>query len=101
MSLAREFVDKFISSGLVCVISKTTCPYCIRVVEALRRAGYSPNVEQIDLRQDAAEVQAYCNEISGTRTVPKVFVSGKFIGGCDDTLRKLEDKSFEKLVSSS
>ncbi|KAK6591032.1 glutaredoxin [Cryptosporidium xiaoi] len=101
MSLAKEFVDNFIRSGTICVISKTTCPYCIRVVEALKKAGYSPNVEQIDLRKDVAEVQAYCNDISGTRTVPKVFVFGKFIGGCDDTLKKLEDKSFEKLISSS
>jgi glutaredoxin 3 len=32
-------------------------------------------------------VQEYLQEITGGRSVPRVFVGGKFIGGGDDTAR--------------
>ncbi|KAH8581624.1 glutaredoxin related [Cryptosporidium sp. chipmunk genotype I] len=98
MSAIRLLVDSFISSGDICVISKSYCPYCIKTINNLKSAGYSPLVLQIDGRADTEEIQDYCKEITGGRTVPRVFIKGKFIGGCDDTLKLLEDGSLNTIV---
>lgn len=98
MSSAKSLVESFINSGKICVISKSYCPYCMKAIDSLRNAGYSPSVFHIDGRTDSEEIQDYCKEITGGRTVPRVFINGKFIGGCDDTLKLLEDGSLENLV---
>lgn len=95
---AKSFVDSFIRSGKICLISKSYCPYCKKAIDGLKSAGYSPLVLQIDNRADAEEIQDYCKELTGGRTVPRVFVNGKFIGGCDDTLKLLRDGSFSEIV---
>jgi glutaredoxin-related protein len=35
---------------------------------------------QLDLRDDGEDIQAALGEITGARSVPRVFVGGKFIG---------------------
>ncbi|KAJ1609317.1 glutaredoxin related protein [Cryptosporidium canis] len=97
MSSAKQLVESFINSGKICLISKSDCTYCRKAIDSLKNAGYSPLVLQIDNRPDAEEIQDYCKELTGGRTVPKVFVNGKFVGGCDDTLRLLKDGSFENI----
>ena len=42
-----------------------------------------PNNLTID---DGARIQEILTELTGQRTVPNVFLKGKHIGGCDDTL---------------
>ena len=37
--LAKKFVDDRIPSALVFMISKTTCPYCIRAKKTLNEIG--------------------------------------------------------------
>jgi glutaredoxin 3 len=38
---------------------------------------------EIDGRPDETEIQQYLGSITGASTVPRVFVAGKCIGGCD------------------
>jgi glutaredoxin 3 len=42
-------------------------------------------VLELDKLQGAegAEIQAALTTITGSRTVPQVFINGKFVGGCD------------------
>lgn len=94
MNSAKTIVETFINSGEICVISKSYCPYCTKIINSLNNAGYSPNVLQIEGREDAETIQDYCKELTGGRSVPRVFVNGKFVGGCDDTLKLLENGSF-------
>lgn len=98
MNATKSLVDSFINSGKICLISKSNCPYCTKAIDSLKNAGYSPLVLQIDSRVDSEEIQDYCKELTGGRTVPRVFVNGKFIGGCDDTLKQLQDGSFSEIV---
>ncbi|KAI6234383.1 Glutaredoxin-1 protein [Aphelenchoides fujianensis] len=41
---------------------------------------------ELDKRQDCSEIQDYLKELTGARSVPRVFVGGKFLGGGDDTV---------------
>lgn len=39
---------------------------------------------ELNERKDMDEYQDILEEITGARTVPRVFIDGKFIGGCSD-----------------
>lgn len=41
-------------------------------------------VIELDQRADGAAIQDYMLELTGGRTVPRVFIDSKFIGGSDD-----------------
>ena len=43
-------------------------------------------VVELDDLADGDRVQDALQSITGIRTVPQVFIGGKIIGGCDDTL---------------
>jgi hypothetical protein len=45
-----------------------------------------PCYSQLDQRDDGDAIQAALAEITGGRSVPRVFIGGKFIGGGDDTV---------------
>ncbi|XP_074596860.1 glutaredoxin-1-like [Brevipalpus obovatus] len=84
----KLFVDEAISKHKVCVFSKTYCPYCKKAKEIISK--YKIKDGQLDWievekRPDCAQIQAYLKELTGASSVPRVFVDGKCIGGCDDT----------------
>ena len=42
-------------------------------------------IVELDQREDGSDIQDYMMELTGGRTVPRVFIDGAFIGGADDT----------------
>ena len=40
---------------------------------------------ELDQRPDCSEIQDYLLEVTGGRSVPRVFIDGEFIGGGDET----------------
>eukprot|EP00933_Yihiella_yeosuensis_P066704 TRINITY_DN7110_c0_g1_i1.p1 TRINITY_DN7110_c0_g1~~TRINITY_DN7110_c0_g1_i1.p1 ORF type:complete len:357 (+),score=78.28 TRINITY_DN7110_c0_g1_i1:85-1155(+) len=91
----KELVDKHD----VIVFSKTTCPFCTGAKGALEKAGKPFHVFELDeLPNDKMqEMQDALCLMTGARTVPRVFVKGQCLGGCDDVLR-LQDAG--KLVDA-
>lgn len=47
------------------------------------------------------EIQQNLLALTKQRTVPNIFVKGKHIGGCDDTLASISRGEFQKLVSGN
>jgi glutaredoxin 3 len=45
----------------------------------------SYKVLELDDREDGDAVQDYLGKLTGGRSVPRVFIGGRFIGGGDDT----------------
>ncbi|XP_065189577.1 glutaredoxin-like [Sycon ciliatum] len=83
---AVKAVDEAITSHSLTVFSKTTCPYCVRAKQLLREVGAKPFVMELDTRSDGYVIQDELQRRTGSRSVPKVFVREKCIGGCDDTV---------------
>ncbi|EIE23892.1 glutaredoxin [Coccomyxa subellipsoidea C-169] len=85
----KEFVDSKIKNGKVVVWSKSYCPYCKKAKDALFSLlpKDAVDVEELDQRSDGDEIQDYLQQLTGGRSVPRVFIGGKFIGGGDDTVR--------------
>eukprot|EP00941_MAST-03F_sp_MAST-3F-sp1_P004760 g4760.t1 len=47
------------------------------------------------------DVQQILSELTGVRTVPQVFVSGKFIGGGDDMQRKNNSGELKRILQQA
>lgn len=72
-------VRPIIDSNDVVVFSSSSCPYCARAVSVLQDAGVTHTVVECD-GQQRRELQ----DITGSRSVPNIWVKGTFIGGFND-----------------
>lgn len=86
-AMVKEIVDRAIAENAVMVFSKSYCPFCTKAKRALDtvlpKGKYT--VMELDTRSDCGAIQDYLLDITGGRSVPRVFVAGKFIGGGDET----------------
>jgi len=96
---AMEQVDKLVASHPVMVFSKTTCPFCDKVKAMFASLNVTVEYLELDKIANGAEVQAALAEKSGQRTVPNVFIQGKHIGGCDDTLKLAAEEKILPLLA--
>ena len=67
------------------VMPKHTCPYGLKAVHLLKRAGYEVEDYHLATRE---ETDAFKTE-HGVATTPQIFIGGKRIGGHDDLRRFL------------
>lgn len=77
-----DFVNDITKSNKVAVFSKVYCPYCTMAKSALKEAGLKEYfLMELDEVDDGAAIQDALQKVTGARTVPRVFIGGKFIGG--------------------
>jgi len=97
----KTFVDDLIKQPPVLVISKSYCPYCKKAKAALAEVVPQNDivVVELDQRQDGDAIQDYMQEKTGARSVPRVFVKGKFLGGGDDTVAKAQSGELKNLLA--
>ena len=55
-------------------------------------------VLEIENHQDMNDIQNYMAEKTGGRSVPRVFIDGKFVGGGDDMVRLAQNGKLAELV---
>jgi glutaredoxin 3 len=84
-SKEHQYVVKMINEHPVMVFSKSSCPYCKMAKEVLDGIGVEYCVEEIEDRKDCSALQDIFLQITGGRTVPRVFIGGKCIGGGSET----------------
>ncbi|CAM6117486.1 unnamed protein product [Calypogeia fissa] len=82
----EELIQSKNSGNAVVVYSKMWCPYCSMVKGLFTKLGVPFEVVELDQLADEMEVQDALRTLTGQSTVPNVFVGGKHIGGCDDTM---------------
>ncbi|XP_051028332.1 glutaredoxin-1 [Acomys russatus] len=85
--MAQEFVNCKIKPGKVVVFIKPTCPYCRKTQEILGQLPFKQGaLEFVDITatNDTSEIQDYLQQLTGARTVPRVFIGKECIGGCSD-----------------
>lgn len=119
--MAQQFVDEKVKNNKVMVFSKSYCPFCKMAKEALGETGVKYGLIELDergmkliihagiltifsivnyfyppgLADDGSAIQDYLLKLTGARSVPRVFIGGKCIGGGSET-RALQDQG--KLV---
>ncbi|XP_006885435.1 PREDICTED: glutaredoxin-1 [Elephantulus edwardii] len=85
--MAQEFVNSKIHPGKVVVFIKPTCPYCKKTQNILNHLPFKPGLlEFVDITAtpDTSAIQDYLQQLTGARTVPRVFLGNDCIGGCSD-----------------
>ena len=86
MSTVVERIASAIKGNRVAVFAKTYCPHCNATKSALKSAGVKAHWEDLDLwaPADMNAAQDHFQQITGARSVPRVFIDGKCIGGNSD-----------------
>jgi glutaredoxin-like protein len=64
----------------VTVMSRDGCPYCVQAKEALRNSGI--DYEELVLNRDYTDQSL--RAISGSASVPQIFVNGEHVGGSEE-----------------
>ncbi|XP_066502479.1 glutaredoxin-1 [Hoplias malabaricus] len=85
--MAQEFVTSKIRGDKVVVFLKPSCPYCVLAKDVLSKYKFKAgHLEFVDISglDIMSGIQDYLNKITGARTVPRVFIGEKCIGGGSD-----------------
>jgi len=86
MANIQEFIQGETSGHEVVVFSKSYCPYCTSTKQLFSKMkGIDVAVHELDRMPNGQSVQNELSRMTGQRTVPSVWVGGKFLGGNDDT----------------
>jgi len=101
-SQIKESIETEINENPVVVYSKTWCPYCQQAKGLFEDLGVEPYVVELD-ELGAAErhVQNALEGLTGQSTVPNVFIGGKHIGGCSDTMELHQNGELIPLLSAA
>ena len=60
------------------------CPYCQRAKQVLKSKGVQ-HIEEIRIDLDP-QARTDMMELTGSRTVPQIYIGATHVGGCDDLL---------------
>ncbi|OLP77509.1 Glutaredoxin-C6 [Symbiodinium microadriaticum] len=93
-------IEEIVGSHKVVVIAKSWCPFCTKVNVAFQSLGVSDlKVVEADHRPDELDFMEAVKEITEKKSVPQVFVGGKFIpGGCDNIMDLREKGELKPLL---
>jgi len=82
----KQRIDGLLEENGVVVFSKTWCPYCTKAKALLQAEGVRFASVELDLmpQDEADEMQTTLGQMTGARTVPRIFSRGECLGGCDD-----------------
>ncbi|KAM9983371.1 hypothetical protein ACTFIY_000085 [Dictyostelium cf. discoideum] len=81
-----QYVQKLIDDNKLIIFSKTYCGFSKRIKQLFKTIdGVTPMIIELDIIDDGTEIQSILSGISNIRTVPQLFINGKFIGGNDAT----------------
>lgn len=80
-------------------MQKTWCPACKKareVLDALAKGKYA--IINLDKDEEQDQMQNYLQEITGARTVPRIFIDGNCIGGCDECLQMQKSGKLQSIL---
>ncbi|XP_026189893.1 glutaredoxin-1 [Cyclospora cayetanensis] len=94
-----QWAEELIRGHAITVFAKTPCPFCRIAIEALTSLNVSDmHVEEIDKSHYCDAIQDFLEEKTGARSVPRVFIAGKFFGGGDDTVAGVRSGAVQRLL---
>ncbi|KAI3678754.1 hypothetical protein L6452_38057 [Arctium lappa] len=101
-SRLEETVKKTVTDNPVVVYSKTWCSYSSEVKSLFNRLGVQPHVIELDqMGAQGPQLQKVLERLTGQHTVPNVFIGGKHIGGCSETVKLHRKGELEALLTDA
>ncbi|XP_062991090.1 glutaredoxin 2 isoform X1 [Elgaria multicarinata webbii] len=80
-------IKETISDHCVVIFSKTTCSYCNMAKKLFQDMNVNYTAIELDMYENGSQFQDILHEMTGGRTVPRIFINGNFVGGATDTQR--------------
>jgi len=81
-----QYIQKHIKENPVMIFSKTSCSYSSVAKKTLNDLHVNYYVDEIDKLPNCEKIQQAFLTLTGERTVPRIFIGGKCIGGGSETL---------------
>ncbi|EPT27213.1 glutaredoxin, putative [Toxoplasma gondii ME49] len=98
----RAWIKEKIAKHKVVVFAMSYCPYCDTALEILRNAGVKDLGDvMIDRMDYTPQIQDILEEMTGARTVPRVFIDGIFFGGCSDLEEAEASGKLKEILSAA
>lgn len=94
----KNRIKNLISQNKIMVFSKTYCPYSKMAKSVFEDLKVEFKVHEVDEDEKGPEIQNILEEITGGRSVPRVFIKGKFIGGGSDVKKLHEEGKLSSLI---
>lgn len=69
---------------------------CAHLNQVFEKLNQKYSAIELDQRDDGEEIQSVLGEITGAKTVPRVFVNGEFLGGGSDVKAMYENGKLQK-----
>lgn len=91
-------IQEIISDNCVVIFSKTTCSYCRMAKNLFDSINVNYTAVELDMNTNGSQFQDVLEQMTGGRTVPRVFVNGSFVGGATDTQRLHEEGKLLPLI---
>jgi glutaredoxin 3 len=98
---AKTFVQSQIAKFPVVTFTKSFCPHSQKVKKLFTDNNVKFQDFQIDGRPDMDAIQDILKDLTGARTVPRVFVNGKFVGGGDDTVKLFQEGKLQPMLKEA
>ena len=103
MSEVKEKIDTLLQEKKIVVISKSYCPFCKKAKQVLAKYKIAKeHIAILEIENDSSceEIQKYMQVLTGGRSVPRVFIGGKCIGGGDETMALHNKGKLEPLLKN-
>lgn len=96
-------IQEAIPSTPVVVVSKSYCPYCKRAKDILAQFDLGDDIKIFEIENDPEmnKIQDHMAKQTGARSVPRVFIGGKFVGGGDEVTKLKSSGKLAQLISSA
>ncbi|NXO82085.1 GLRX2 protein, partial [Sitta europaea] len=95
---AVKQIQDIISHNCVVIFSKTTCPYCQTTKKLFEGLNVKYTAVELDTNKNGRQFQDVLEQMTGGRTVPRVFINGNCVGGATDTQKLHEEGKLLPLV---
>eukprot|EP01138_Halocafeteria_seosinensis_P013701 gb/GECG01013992.1/.p1 GENE.gb/GECG01013992.1/~~gb/GECG01013992.1/.p1 ORF type:complete len:149 (+),score=18.75 gb/GECG01013992.1/:1-447(+) len=97
-----EFVQDVIEKHPVVIFSKSYCPFCRKTKATIAKYSHAdPMILELDQSNHGAEMQDELQKITGRRTVPRVFIGGKSVGGNDEVEKLHQSGKLSTLLADA
>lgn len=93
-----------VKSSPVFMVSKSYCPNCNRAKEILNNYSIDKStykVVEIDNDPEMEQIQDYMEQLTGARTVPRVFIGSKCVGGGESVAKLHQQNKLKALLKTA
>ncbi|XP_057667239.1 uncharacterized protein LOC130900558 [Diorhabda carinulata] len=91
-------VNQMINSDKVVIFSKSYCTYCKLAKELFDKCNTKYTEYVLDNREDGEEIQRILGILTGVKTVPRIFVNQKCLGGRAECKQLYDTGELQKLL---